>query len=91
MKPSAVVIIGVRLGPHSAEETPAYGQVQKKITHLHRRAWRMGRGCRLDYLPGEDPYADAEGIFRTAFAGRERHGGDGPDGVQCLAAEAQGD
>src|ERR671916_3323625 len=88
---STVVLIGVRLCPHRAEETPAHRQVQEQVARLDRSARGMGRSRCLDHLPGEDPYAGAEGIFRAATSGRERHGRDGPDSVQGLAAETQRD
>ena len=46
----------VRLGPHRTQETAAHGKIQEQVASLHRRALRMGRRRRLDYLPGEDPH-----------------------------------
>src|ERR671911_2694296 len=91
LKGSAVVVSCVYLGPHRAEETAAHGQVQEQVASLHRRALKMGRRGRLDYLPAEDPHTGAEGIFIAAFAGCEREIRDRSDGVQCFAAEAQRD
>src|SRR3712207_2081462 len=82
---------GVRLRPDRAEETPAHRQVQKEVARLYRRAGRMCRGRGPDGLPGEDPDAGDEGVFRAALAGSERQGGNGADGVEGLAAEAKGD
>src|SRR5919107_5784399 len=51
----------------------------------------MGSRRRREHLPGEDPHTGSQGVFRAASAGREREVGDRTDGVQGLAAEAQGD